>query len=279
MARKIEEPRDYLIDFKDRFQQNALMSLQRESLIKDIKNIRQEWGVPPLGFSYIFKVEESKQFINWLYEQKSDGYKKVTKTIKKYTSVCSQPKYFLERALWVHEATSDIYPLSLYMYDNLRTFHETIKEKPFPGIINYILFNKILIPEGNELQMSLEKCGKDIYTILRIGPNATMNDIRDYFPEIEAFQKTSQRYNKLRSRKSKLCQKGKKIIDFKQQIKDEIKNGAISNAYESPKDYTAVRMLDLADEMFGTDESVDNQQERNFKNIKIIANRYRRKIK
>ena len=174
--------------FQKRFRQSAEIALQKKGVAEEIEKIRELWGVPKNGFNGL-----QKKFILWFNEQTDDNFKKVTTTAETcYKHLEFNPRYFLIKIGF--SLQDNEYPDSLYLLEDKETFNALRIEKPFPGIVHYILFNDIFIPETNELQLTTEDGG---VCVVRMGPNATMDDFREMYPIISGlFQKGAKNFGK-----------------------------------------------------------------------------------
>lgn len=181
--------------FIARFKQTAQLKIANENLQQELSEIRSHWGIPTNGF-HDYKEEA---FISWLKKQKKDKFKLVTSIFDTLRIIKCKPKYFLNKILFYldHPEQDEGYPSDLYLFEEISTFDALIKEKPFPGIVHYILFNELFIPESNELLLTLDH--KYNYPKIIMGSNATMRDLQEFYPIIDWLQK-SKNYKKNKTR-------------------------------------------------------------------------------
>ncbi len=178
-----------------------------DSFIEDIKRIRSKWLIPKKGFKTI-----SKDFKEWIINNKANNFKDLS--IKNTKIIKTNPSIFLNKVYncLTDPETNDNYPTDLYYLENERTFYHLINEKPFPGIVHYILFNNLFIPETKEAQLTRDRYGN---MVIRCGPNATKKDVEELLSVMNFFQKNMNNYKKGRDRASKLYSKDKEVYQDK----------------------------------------------------------------
>ena len=203
MPRKI--PKN--INFIKRFTQKASLNILDKDFKTELIKIREQWGIPESGF----KSYKEESFLKWINDQQDDNFELVTVIFDDLKIIKCKPKYFLNKILYniENKEQADDYPTDLYYFENIETFNALIQEKPFPGIVHYILFNNLFIPESNELLLTIDH--EYGYPKLIIGPNATMRDIQEFFPIINWMQK-SKDYKKNKTRLKKNFLISKKIL-------------------------------------------------------------------
>lgn len=219
----------YTQKFQNRFIQQAKKALRNLDIEKEITKIRTMWGIPADGFSNISNLDQ------WLKKQKADNYQHLNKDIKTLKTIKAKPKSFLDILYFYRTESEDKWPDTLYFLGNEKTFYELISEKPFPGIVHYILMNKIFIPESNELQVTLNK---DDYPVLHLGKNTTIDDIKESFKIIDGLmQKNKPGYSKRNSRTKNNFERDQEILNVPS---DEFYTGVdilMENARKKGKEY------------------------------------------
>jgi len=181
--------------FIERFKQSAGLIILNAEFQKELSGVRGRCDIPSCGFD----SHNEKKFLEWIQKQENDKFRLITTIFNSLTNIKCKPKYFLNKILYyIHNKNQDeSYPSDLYFLENVATFNALIREKPFPGIVHYVLFNTLFIPESNELLLRLNH--KYGYPEMIMGPNATMRDIQEFYPIINWLQK-SKNYNKNKAR-------------------------------------------------------------------------------
>lgn len=195
--------------FVERFKQQAKLALSNTKVNLEINKIRKLSEIPITGF----RDWGNDVFLNWLSGNKKNGYKKISSIFKGCDYIKAKPEYFLGRVEYFLE--NDEYPDSLYFLDSKEYFDSVINERPFPGIVHYILFNKVFLPESNGLQLGVDRVKKNKYIVLRFGPNATKEDFVEMFPLVNWLQKSLLNYSKSKSRKIKNLEKKLMVVNKK----------------------------------------------------------------
>lgn len=192
--------------FIKRYVQRLELIVYKESFIKSIVLIRHKLGIPLFGFD-VFKDEAP--FKQWLKENSKNNFTNVLKILENNKNeITTNPipllEYLLDAALY-HNKGPEIYIIEnnfVLQCPNLEIYENYITEKPFAGIFDYILFDKILIPGLNYL--SIIENYSDKYILLALSANTTKRDILEKWPEISKAQsKMSECYkNKSRFKKN-----------------------------------------------------------------------------
>jgi hypothetical protein len=190
--------------FRKKFKQQARILFK--SIKEDILDLRKEWKIPSDGF----KGYEDNEFIEWIKFQEKDDFLNISVVLNKFKNISARPKYFLIKILASLE--NNEYPDNLYFLGTLEEFYFISREKPMPGIIHYILFNNILVPESNDLQLTTNKFG---YITLNIGPNATKQDVNEMWTYTQWLQENLPGYkkNKTKVRKERNVKIDEKLLD------------------------------------------------------------------
>lgn len=177
-------------------------------IINDVKKLRSLWGIPTSGFNL-----SSKKFIEWITKHQGNNFVELKKTIKEVNSIKASPQVFLNKVVRLMSGDDMYdYPTDLYFLEDAKTFNALINEKPFPGIVHYIISNKLFIPETREAQLTYDKYGN---IVLRVGPSATKRDIQELLPTLCWLQKERPGFAKGKDRISKLHEKNIKVYKNK----------------------------------------------------------------
>jgi len=184
--------------FQIGFREEAETALENNTIKIEIAKIRKHWQIPPKGFSQKTQFSEA---IKWIIEQSKEYYKYSSIIFDELELIKCKPKYFLNDVLETIKNTDDGYPMDLYFGRGAEFFTAIINERPFPGIVHYILFNEILIPESNQVQLTQDKY-KNV--VVRMGPNATHESMLNTIKTLkDFFQKNHPRFSKGKTRRKK----------------------------------------------------------------------------
>jgi len=259
-----------LKNFQKRFEQKAKLELLRNSKLRDeIVDIRSKIDLPEQGFNWD-KREDWNLFKTWLLNQNGDNFKKIINIFSKSKEVKADPLTLLINIFYSIFVSDEGYPEGLYNWSNLKYFDAILQERPFPGIVHYIIWDKIFLPESQELQVATETINGRIYPVLRLGPNARIEDIKSWFPIINGlFQKQGNPsiYRKRLGRIKK---------NFERDLEVNKRNTYIHNGKEFVDTYSGVDILNRYD---GKDGIINNENDkRQQANVRKIRQRTRERL-
>jgi len=185
--------------FQRTFKQTANIATERIEFQEEVLSIREALRIPKNGFI------DLQELMIWLDRQEKNKFVLAIKAFKNHKHISAKPTYFLKDLAYKIKNDDIPYPDDLFFFRDVRHFKAILNEKPFPGIVNYVLVNEVLVPETNQLQLTMDEFE---FPILRIGPNSTMNDIRELWPIITGLlqnKKGKTRYKRTRDRNKKIA--------------------------------------------------------------------------
>jgi hypothetical protein len=198
------EDKSFNVNFKKTFKQKADKYLSDNDFQTEVKIIRRMVGIPDDGFII------SEHFDDWLIENANDHFENLNIAFKNLRYILAEPKYFLDDVV-LSIVGGDGYPTDLYLFNSAESFKSIINERPFPGIVHYVIWNKLLIPETNQLQLTFDQYD---FPILRFGPKATMNDVRELYPILDKFIQQLKGKMKGKNRFRRNYERNKKLLSY-----------------------------------------------------------------
>jgi|GEM_PF-6016110 len=214
-------------------QEYERISLNKD-FVNEVKKIRSNWLIPEDGFLSI-----SKDFKDWLLKNKKDNFKKLN--IKSTKIIKTNPQIFLNKVYKCIEddGINENYPTDLYFLESEKTFYYLINERPFPGVVHFILFNNLFIPETRETQLTRDRYGN---MVIRCGPNSTKRDVEELLSVMSFFQKKMKNYHKGKNKSSKLHNKDKEIYQNNLEAYEALDIlGLDENKYKAKKSLATIR--------------------------------------
>lgn len=261
--------------FLKRFIQDLKVIFADKTFIKAIYEIREKLEIPKDGFDI---NQNETAFKQWLEGTYKDSFKKIKTVLGGYSNIItSSPEEALEpliNAVLYDKEGKDFYYnkhdlfqgcYSLEMYENY------VNEKPFPGILQFILFQDVFLPANNFTVLM----HRSSYIVLAISASTTKRDVEELWPEIDKWQKEMAGYTKNKKRFKKNLDEGLAILDYDETTKQNIEKDKLMG--ESKQRYLSVRLYDEVDNKLYSDKEVNNEVE-----LKKDEQRYlqkRRKIK
>lgn len=206
------EPAIKNIRFQKVFKQKADSYISDPGFQNEVLSIRAQCGIPPNGFNTL------DAFIGWLEKQEQNKLISIVEAFKQKNIITAKPEYFLRDVRETLDTDDLKYPTDLYFSRDGASFNAIINEKPFPGIVHYILWDYLLVPETNELQLTYDDLD---YPIMRFGSNATMDDIRELLPILDKFMQQGPNRTKGKVRFKTKHDTHKKITAIKPRLKSD----------------------------------------------------------
>jgi hypothetical protein len=200
--------------FKRRHEQKLSIVFKNAKFIESIKAIRAELKIPIDGFK--IKNDET-DFKKWFIENKENNFKNLLFVINKHADVIkTNPSDYLE---WMSYMVESYAGNDIYLRDNsfilvcptIEIYENYVKEKPFPGVFEYILFNVLLVPQSNHLAI-LSSYSND-YLLLAISANTTKRDLIELWPGINKEQKKMPNFEKNKKRYKPKLNEDLKVLD------------------------------------------------------------------
>lgn len=256
--------------FIKRFGQQVKLAFRNPKLSKAILDIREELDIPKNGFA----IDYNSDFFKWIKDHKELKYSKILYVINKYPIIKTDPTALLDDLLSYEEIENhkDIETFKNGIisnnYPKLDIYINHIIEKPFTGIFEFILFNKLMIPSTNGIATLARDLDK--FIVLAVSVNTTKRDLLELWTEIDWQQKNFNDSSKSKIRFKPKLEEDMKIFDIAAEKEREIKEmGLIGKEAIHERNKSAYNTID---EVFGEEEIMSKSSD-----LKKLARR-RKKI-
>ncbi len=271
---EIEKNEENTKSVKKNYSQAVELSLNNKHFLSAIKEVRGKLGIPDKGFS----IKNDGELKKWNDKFVIDEYKLLNEVINSYGYISTDPEPLLDYLSlldfdieWYEEAYFNEERYMLHC-PSIKMFENHCNEKPFIGILEYILFNKVVIP--NTRLMSViedDGAGRGECILLGISKNTTKRDILNQWPVISLQQKNIKGNSKGKIRISKNHALGINIVEHDKETEEKTTKDNLTG--EKLKTYKSERLYNNIDENFGEDNDKKNLVKR-----RKIKSRTKKKI-